>query len=180
MFMKIQDDSIIKMRNQLQKELGIANVMAVPHLIKIVINCGIGEAILDKKIVEKVVAQIAAISGQRPVVRKAKKAIASFKVRENDPIGVKVTLRGKRMRDFLSRLVAVALPRVRDFRGIPKRGFDGNGNYTMGIAEQTMFPDLDYSLVDKVRGFEVTFVTTAKTDAEAQALLKMLGMPFEK
>jgi len=180
MFMKIQDDSIIKMRNQLQKELGIANVMAVPHLIKIVINCGIGEAILDKKIVEKVVAQIAAISGQRPVVRKAKKAIASFKVRENDPIGVKVTLRGKRMRDFLSRLVAVALPRVRDFRGIPKKGFDGNGNYTMGIAEQTMFPDLDYSLVDKVRGFEVTFVTTAKTDAEAQALLKMLGMPFEK
>jgi large subunit ribosomal protein L5 len=178
--MKNIDTHIIEDRKLLQKELHIANVMAVPHLVKIVINCGIGEAITDKKIVEKVVAQIAAITGQKPIVRKAKKAISSFKVRENDPIGVKVTLRGKRMRDFFTRLVAIALPRVRDFRGIPKKGFDGNGNYTMGIAEQTMFPDLEYSLVDKVRGFEATFVTTAKTDAEAQALLTLLGMPFEK
>jgi large subunit ribosomal protein L5 len=164
---------------KLMTDLGIKNRMAVPKLIKIVINCSLGEAIADKKIMEKATAQIAAICGLHPVVTKAKKAISAFKLREGDAIGLKVTLRGKRMYDFLTRLTGVALPRVRDFRGIPKKGFDGHGNYTLGIAEQTIFPDLDYALVDKVRGFEATFVTSSQTDDQAKALLMLLGLPFE-
>ena len=165
---------------KLMSELGIKNRMAVPKLIKIVINCSLGEALADKKVIEKATVQLAAITGLHPVVTKAKKAISAFKLREGDVIGLKVTLRGKRMNDFLTRLTSVALPRVRDFRGIPKKGFDGNGNYTLGIAEQTIFPDLDYALVDKVRGFEATFVTSAKTDDQAKALLVLSGLPFEK
>ncbi len=160
-------------------ELGIKNRMAVPKLIKIVINCSLGEAVEDKKVIEKMAVQIAAITGLHPVTTKAKKAISAFKLREGDVIGLKVTLRGKRMYDFLTRLTGVALPRVRDFRGISKKGFDGCGNYTLGIAEQTIFPDLDYALVDKVRGFEATFVTNAQTDDHAKALLMLLGLPFE-
>lgn len=163
----------------LMKDLAITNRMAVPKLLKIVINCSLGEALNDKKVIEKASEQLSIITGLHPVVTKAKKAISSFKLREGDPIGIKVTLRGKRMYDFLTRLVGVALPRVRDFRGIPKRGFDGKGNYTLGIAEQTIFPDLEYSLVDRVRGFEATFVTSAQTDNHAKALLTLLGLPFE-
>lgn len=163
----------------LMKDLTISNRMAVPKLIKIVINCSLGEALADKKVIEKASEQLKAITGLHPVVTKAKKAISSFKLREGDPIGMKVTLRGKRMYDFLTRLVGIALPRVRDFRGIPKRGFDGKGNYTLGIKEQTIFPDLEYALVDKVRGFEATFVTSAQTDTHAKALLTLLGLPFE-
>lgn len=167
-------------RNELKVTLGIKNPMAVPRLEKIVINCGLGEAIKDKKVIEKMESQLLVITGQKPVVTKAKKAISSFKTREGDPIGLKVTLRKKRMWDFVKRLVGIALPRVRDFRGVPKSGFDGKGNYTLGIREQTMFPELDYSLVDAVRGFSVTFVTTATNDANGKALLTELGLPFEK
>lgn len=163
---------------KLMKELKIANRMAVPRLMKIVINCGLGEALKDKKIADKVSEQLGLITGQKPVVTKAKIAISSFKLRENDIIGVKVTLRGKRMYDFLMRLVGIALPRVRDFRGIPTKGFDGNGNYTLGIPEQTIFPDLDYGVVDHVRGFEATFVTSAENDEQAKLLLQLLGLPF--
>ncbi len=169
-----------QVEEKLMKELGIKNRMAVPKLIKIVINCSLGEALADKKVIEKMAAQLSAITGLHPVVTKAKKAISAFKLREGDVIGLKVTLRAKRMYDFLTRLTGVALPRVRDFRGVPKKGFDGNGNYTLGIAEQTIFPDLDYALVDKVRGFEATFVTSAQTDDQAMALLVLSGLPFEK
>lgn len=150
-------------------------------LVKIVVNCGIGrEAVADKKVIETMAAQLAVITGQRPAVTRAKRAISSFKLRAGDAIGLKVTLRGKRMRDFLTRLVSIALPRVRDFRGVAGSGFDGQGNYTMGIAEQTIFPELEYTMVDKTRGFEVTFVTSAAGDEEAKKLLVSLGMPFEK
>jgi len=169
-----------EIEKKLMSELGIKNRMAVPKLIKIVINCSLGEATSDKKVMEKMAVQLAVITGLHPVVTKAKKAISAFKLREGDAIGLKVTLRAKRMYDFLARLTGVALPRVRDFRGVSKKGFDGCGNYTLGIAEQTIFPDLDYSLVDKIRGFEATFVTSAQTDTEAKALLMFLGLPFEK
>lgn len=167
-------------RKELGTALGIKNPMAVPRLERIVINCGLGEAIKDKKVIEKMESQLLVITGQKPVVTKAKKAISSFKTREGDPIGLKVTLRKKRMWDFVKRLVGIALPRVRDFRGVPKDGFDGKGNYTLGIREQTMFPELEYSLVDKVRGFSATFVTTAVNDTDGKALLVALGLPFEK
>lgn len=165
---------------KLKKELGIENPMAIPKLIKIVINCGLGEALKDKKVVESMAAQLTVITGQKPLITKAKVAISTFKLREGDIIGMKVTLRGKRMYDFLNRLVSIALPRVRDFRGIPKNGFDGRGNYTLGIREQTIFTELEYKMVDKVRGFEVTFVTSAQTDEQGRALLVALGLPFEK
>jgi large subunit ribosomal protein L5 len=166
---------------ELIKELGIKNRMAVPRMVKVVINCGIGaEAQRDKKIIEKAVAQIAAVSGQKPIVTKAKKAISTFKLRENDPVGIKVTIRGNRMYEFITKLNGIALPRVRDFRGIPKKNFDGNGNYTLGIRDQSIFPEIDYAMIDKMRGFEITFVTTGRTNNEALALLTKLGLPFEK
>lgn len=165
---------------KLAHDLGIKNPMAVPRVVKIVINCGLGEAIGDKKVLEKVAAQLAVITGQKPAVTRAKRAISTFKLRAGDTIGLKVTLRGGRMYDFLVKFIAIALPRVRDFRGTSRKWFDGNGNYTMGISEQTIFPELPYSLVDKTRGFEITIVTSAKTDKEAEALLTALGMPFEK
>ncbi len=155
--------------------------MALPRLTKIVVNCGIGrEAIADKKIIEKVSAQLGVITGQRPAVTRARRAISTFKLRAGDTVGLKVTLRGKMMVDFFTRLVMLALPRVRDFRGVSGSGFDGHGNYTLGITEQTIFPELDFAMVDKIRGFEVTFVTTATSDEHAKKLLTLLGMPFEK
>lgn len=170
-----------KIAPTLKDTLGLDNSMAVPGLTKIVVNCGIGaEAQKDKKIIEKVSEQLAIITGQKPQVTKARKAISSFKLREGDPVGLRVTLRGTRMYDFLTRLISVALPRVRDFQGVPQRGFDGNGNYTLGISEQTIFPELEYNLIDRIRGFEVTFVTTAMTNEHGRALLEALGMPFEK
>jgi large subunit ribosomal protein L5 len=160
--------------------LGIKNRMAVPKLVKIVINCGMGEALADKKMIEKMQVQLAIIAGQKPQITRAKRAISSFKLRAGDAIGLKVTLRGKRMNDFFLKFTSISLPRVRDFRGVPKKGFDSKGNYTLGITEHTIFPELEYSMVDRVRGFEITFVTTAKTDNMGFTLLSKLGMPFEK
>lgn len=166
---------------KLKVDLGITNLLALPRLVKIVVNCGVGrEALADKKVIEKVSAQLGQITGQKPCKTRAKKAISSFKLREGDAIGLKVTLHGRLMADFFTRLVTIALPRVRDFRGVSGSGFDGQGNYTLGITEQTIFPELDYTLVDKTRGFEVTFVTTAASDEHAKKLLSLLGMPFEK
>lgn len=166
---------------KLMKELGIANTMAVPKLKKIVINCGVGaEAQKDKKVIEKVQEQLGMITGQRPQVTRAKQAIAAFKLRAGDPVGLRVTLRGTRMYDFITKLTIVALPRVRDFRGIPNKGFDGRGNYTLGLSEQTIFPEIPYGMIDRVRGFETTFVTSAVDDKGCKALLKELGMPFAK
>ncbi len=166
---------------KLMTELGITNAMATPKLIKIVINCGIGaEAQKDKKIIEKVREQLGIITGQRPHITRAKQAISTFKLRAGDPVGLRVTLRGNRMYDFFMRLTVVALPRVRDFRGVSNKGFDGRGNYTLGLTDQSIFPELEYSLIDKSRGFEVTFVTNAGTDKGGRALLTILGMPFAK
>lgn len=165
----------------LMKDLGIDNIMAVPKLVKIVIHCSIGaEALKDKKVIERMSEQLGMIAGQKPVVTKAKRAISTFKLREGDPIGIKITLRGERMYDFLVKLVGVALPRVRDFSGIPLNGFDGVGNYTLGIKDQSIFPEIEYARIDKTRGFEVTFATSAKTNIHAEALLTKLGLPFEK
>jgi large subunit ribosomal protein L5 len=162
------------------KEHGVGNVMEVPRLRKIVINCGMGEALADKKSIEKMAAQLAVITGQKPQVTRSRKAISTFKLREGDPIGLRVTLRGKRMEDFLWKFIGIALPRVRDFRGISARGFDDQGNYTVGIKEHTIFPELEYNMVDKVRGFEATFVTGAKVREHGKIYLSLLGMPFNK
>lgn len=178
--MKLQEKYRKEIVPILKKELGIANPMAVPKLTKIVVNCGLGEALKDKKVLEKMAAQLSVITGQKPQVTRAKRAISTFKLRAGDAIGIKVTLRGRRMYDFFTKLVAIALPRVRDFRGIEPRGFDRNGNFTLGVSEQTIFPELDYSMVDKIRGFEITFVTTAPTDEGAKKLLSLLGLPFVK
>ncbi len=168
-----------EVRPRLQKELGL-NVMAVPRLVKVVINVGVKEALNDKKILDTVSADLATITGQKPAVRVAKKSIAAFKLREGQAIGVTVTLRGKRMMDFLEKLFAIVLPRVRDFHGVPAASFDGNGNYTLGLKEQIVFPEIDYGKIDKIRGLEITIVTTAKNNQEGMALLKGLGMPFQK
>lgn len=164
----------------LMKEFNITNTMQVPKLLKIVINCGMGEAIADKKVIEKMASQLGTITGQKVQVTHARVSISAFKLREGEPIGLKVTLRREKMYDFLLRLTSVALPRVRDFRGIPAKGFDKQGNYTLGLKEQTIFPELDYQMVDKVRGFEITFVTTASNNEQAKRLLELLGLPFEK
>jgi len=164
----------------LTKEFKYNNVMQVPKLVKIVLNAGVGEATQNSKALDHVVYAMTQISGQKPVVTKAKKAVASFKLRAGQPIGVMVTLRKRRMYDFFDRLVSVALPRVKDFRGTPRKGFDGFGNYTMGIKEQIVFPEIDIDKLDKVRGLHVTFVTSAKTDEEGRALLAALGLPFRK
>ena len=156
----------------LQEEFGYSNVMQVPRLVKIVVNVGLGEAL------DAAVRDISTITGQRPVITRAKKSVAAFKLREGNPIGAKVTLRGKRMYDFLDRLLNVALPRQRDFRGVSRDSFDGRGNYTLGLREQLVWPEIDYDSIDRVRGMEVTIVTTAKTDEEGSRLLELLGMPF--
>jgi len=164
----------------LMKHFGHTNVMATPKLVKINVNMGLGEAIANAKILDVATEELATITGQRPVVTKAKKSIAAFKLRQGMPIGVTVTLRGDRMYEFLDRLVNIALPRVRDFRGVSPRSFDGRGNYTLGLRDQLIFPEIDYGKVDKARGMNITIVTTARTDDEAYELLKLLGMPFAK
>jgi large subunit ribosomal protein L5 len=164
----------------LTKEFGYKNVMAAPKLDKITVNIGLGEATQNAKLMDGAVNELAAIAGQKPVVTKAKKSIAAFKLRENMPIGCMVTLRGDRMYEFFDRLVNVALPRVRDFRGISSKSFDGRGNYTLGVKDQLIFPEIDYSKVDKTKGMNVTITTTARTDAEGLALLKNMGMPFRQ
>jgi large subunit ribosomal protein L5 len=167
-----------EIKQALQKELGLENPMAVPRLEKIVLNMGLGEATQNSKLLDPLVADLAAIAGQKPVTTKAKKSIAAFKVREGMPIGCMVTLRGDRMYEFMDRLMNVALPRVRDFRGVSTKSFDGRGNYTLGLRDQLIFPEIDYSKVERQKGMNVTIVTTAKSDDEARALLKHLGMPF--
>jgi large subunit ribosomal protein L5 len=164
----------------LMTKFGYDNVMAVPKLSKIVVNMGVGKAQDDIKIMDRAMEELGVITGQRPSIRRARKSIANFKLKENSPIGCRVTLRGQRMYEFLDRLVTVALPRVRDFRGLPTRAFDGRGNYTMGVTDQLIFAEVNYAKVDAVRGMNVSFVTTAKTDAESRALLEGLGMPFRK
>ena len=160
------------------KEFGIENPMAVPRLDKIVLNMGMGEAIANAKVLDTAVEELKAIAGQKPVITRAKKSIASFKLRQGMPIGVMVTLRGERMYEFFDRLVSVALPRVRDFRGVSPKAFDGRGNYTIGIREQLIFPEIDFNKVDKLRGINISIVTTARDDDQARSLLKALGMPF--
>jgi large subunit ribosomal protein L5 len=162
----------------LRKEFGYKNVMAVPKIEKVVINMGLGEATSNVKIVDTGADELARVTGQKPVVRRAKKSIAAFKVRKGMPIGAMVTLRGERMWEFLDRLMNIALPRVRDFKGVSPRGFDGRGNYTLGLRDQLIFPEIDYMKVDKARGMNVSVVTTAKTDEEARKLLQFIGMPF--
>ncbi len=162
------------------KRHGYPNVMAVPKLEKIVLNMGVGEAKDDSRVVEKAAKDLAQISLQRPVITKSKKSVSNFKIREGMPIGVKVTLRGDKMWIFLEKLVNIALPRVRDFRGVPTKSFDGRGNYSLGIKEMLVFPELSYDQVDSARGMDITIVTTAKSDEEAKSLLELLGMPFKK
>ena len=164
----------------LTKEFGYKNVMAVPKISKIVVNMGLGEATANAKIIETGADELARITGQKPVTRRAKKSIAAFKVRKGMPVGTMVTLRGERMWEFLDRLVSIALPRVRDFKGVSPKGFDGRGNYTLGLRDQLLFPEIDYMKVDKARGMNVSVVTTAKTDEEARKLLQFIGMPFRQ
>ncbi len=164
----------------LTKQFGYKNVMAVPKMVKITVNMGLGEAISNAKILDVATDELSVITGQRPVVTKARKSIAAFKLRQGMPIGVTVTLRGNRMYEFFDRLVNIALPRVRDFRGVPVRAFDGRGNYTLGLRDQLIFPEIEYGKADKARGMNITIVTTAKTDDEAHELLRIMGMPFSK
>jgi large subunit ribosomal protein L5 len=171
------NEEIIK---AMMQKFGYKNVMEVPRLEKVVINVGLGEAIQNSKVIDAAVGDIMTITGQRPVVTKAKNSIAGFKLREGMAIGTKVTMRGDRMWEFVDRLFNVALARVRDFRGVSPTAFDGRGNYTLGIKEQLIFPEIEYDKIDKVRGMDISFVTTAKTDEEARELLKLMGMPFKK
>ncbi len=171
---KYANETIIK----LKEKFGYKNIMQVPKLEKVVINMGLGEAIQNPKAIDAAVGDLSIITGQRPVVTRAKKSIAGFKLREGMPIGCKVTLRGERMYEFVDKLFNIALPRVRDFRGVSGKAFDGRGNYTLGIREQLIFPEIEYDKVDKVRGMDIVFVTSARTDEEAKELLAQLGMPF--
>ena len=164
----------------LRREFEYGNVMQVPRLHKVVVNIGMGEAVRDTKTLDAAVRDVATVTGQHPVVTKAKKSIAGFRLREKMPIGVTVTLRGERMYEFLDRFINIALPRVRDFRGVPDKGFDGRGKYTLGLREQLIFPEIDYDKIDRVRGMEVTLVTSARSDQEARRLLELLGMPFQR
>ena len=173
--LKVRYDSEI--REQLKEQLGIANVMQVPRLEKIVVNMGVGEAITDAKVIEKASDDLARITGQKAQLRRARKSIAQFKLRAGMPVGVKVTLRGDRMWDFFDRLLSLALPRIRDFRGLP-RGFDGAGNYSFGVTEQLIFPEIDYDRIDKIRGLDVVIVTSAEVDDHGRALLEAFGFPF--
>ncbi len=168
-------DEVVK---ALTEQFSYKNVMEVPRLVKISVNKGVGEAPTNKKILDDAVEEVRKVTGQQPVIRRARKSVSNFKIREGYPVGVSVTLRGERMFDFMDRLITLALPRVRDFRGIPDRSFDGRGNYTLGIKEQIIFPEIDVDKVDRISGLDVTFVTTARTDEEAYALLKSMGMPF--
>lgn len=163
---------------QLEKELNVTNINNVPKLEKIVVNMGVGEAATDSKLIDAAVADLRTITGQQPMICRARKSIATFRLRKGQAIGAKVTLRGDRMYEFFDRLVATAIPRIRDFRGMPDNSFDGHGNYSMGVSEQTIFPEISYEDVDRTRGMDITFVTTAKTDEEGKALLTAFGFPF--
>jgi large subunit ribosomal protein L5 len=169
-----------EVRAQLKTDLGLGNVMEVPRFEKIVVNVGVGAAVDNKGLLEKVVTDLTSICGQKPVITRAKKSIAGFKLREGNPIGVKVTLRGDQMWEFLDRLITLAIPRIRDFRGLPSKSFDGRGNYTFGVTEQLIFPEIDYDKVDASRGMDITIVTTARTDAEGKALLDAFSFPFRR
>jgi large subunit ribosomal protein L5 len=169
-----------QLRPQLQRELGLRNIMQAPRLDKIVVNCGVGLAAQQPSLLDGAVADLSVITGQKPLVTRAKKSIAGFKLRAGNPIGAKVTLRGDRMWEFYDRLVSLAIPRIRDFRGMDLHAFDGRGNYTFGVTEQLIFPEIDYDKIDTVRGMDITIVTTARTDDEGRALLAALGFPFRR
>ncbi len=171
------ENEIVK---SLMTKFNYSSVMQVPAMEKIVINIGVGDAVSNSKLLEEAVEELTLISGQKPVITRAKKSIAGFKLREGMPIGCKVTLRGERMYEFLDKLISISLPRVRDFRGVPKNSFDGRGNYTLGVKEQLIFPEINFDKVNKIRGMDIVFVTTAKTDEEGHELLAQLGMPFHK
>ena len=177
---RLRDTYENEIKKALTDKFGYKNVMQIPRLEKIVINMGVGEAKENSKVLESAVKDLTTISGQKPVITKAKKSVANFKLREGMPIGCKVTLRGERMYEFTDRLVNLALPRVRDFRGVSAESFDGRGNYALGIKEQIIFPEIEYDKVDKVRGMDIIFVTTARTDEEARELLRLFGMPFKR
>jgi large subunit ribosomal protein L5 len=175
---RLQDQYKAEIVPKLKEKFGYRNVMQVPRLSKVVVNMGLGDAIENVKVIETAAAEISIITGQKPVVTKARKSIANFKLREGVPIGVMVTLRRDQMYHFLDKLIAIALPRVRDFKGVSPKGFDGRGNYTIGIKEQIMFPEVNYDKIDKIRGMNITIVTTARTDEEGLELLRLMGMPF--
>ena len=175
---RLQDQYKAEILPKLKEKFGYRNVMQVPKLSKVVVNMGLGDAIENVKVIETAAAEIAIITGQKPVVTKARKSIANFKLREGVPIGVMVTLRRDQMYHFLDKLIAIALPRVRDFKGVSPKGFDGRGNYTLGIKEQIMFPEVNYDKIDKIRGMNITIVTTARTDEEGLELLRLMGIPF--
>jgi large subunit ribosomal protein L5 len=177
---RLKDRYLAEVIPSLRKEFGYKNVMAVPKIEKVVLNMGLGEGTQNAKIVDTGAEELTKVTGQKATIRRATKSIAQFKLRKGLPIGAMVTLRGERMYEFLDRLIAVALPRVRDFRGVSSRGFDGRGNYTLGLRDQLMFPEIDYLKVDKARGMNISFVTTAKTDEEARRLLQLMGMPFRQ
>ena len=176
--LKVRYDTEI--RDALKEQLGLGNVMQVPKLDKIVINMGVGAAVGQPSLLEGAVKDLTRIAGQKPIITRARKSIANFKLREENPIGTKVTLRGARMWEFLDRLISLAIPRVRDFRGLNPRSFDGHGNYTFGVSDQLIFPEVDYDSIDAPRGMDITIVTTAKTDAEGKALLDAFGFPFKR
>lgn len=169
-----------EIRAKLKDELGLGNIMEVPRFEKIVVNMGVGEAVSQGSLLEHAISDLTVITGQKPAVTRARKSIASFKLREGNAIGAKVTLRGDRMWEFLDRLIALAIPRIRDFRGLPSKSFDGRGNYTFGVTEQLIFPEIDYDKIDRSRGMDITIVTTARTDAEGRALLDAFGFPFKR
>ncbi|MEK8022317.1 MAG: 50S ribosomal protein L5 [Candidatus Hydrogenedentota bacterium] len=177
---RLEQHYVAKVRPELKTKLGLASIMAVPKIEKIVLNMGVGEATADAKALDRAVEELRTITGQQPKVTRAKKAEANFKLREGLAIGAKVTLRGRRMYEFLDRFISVVLPRVRDFRGVPTSGFDRKGNYSMGVKEQIIFPEINFDMIDKVRGMDITIVTTAKTDDDARQLLAAMGMPFRK
>ena len=177
---RLKEKFLREVKPAMQSKFGYQNVMEIPRLLKVVVNMGVGEATQNPKALDAAVQDMTAITGQKPVITRAKKSIAAFKLRQGVAIGAKVTMRGSRMYEFVDRLVNTALPRVRDFRGISPKGFDGRGNFTMGLREQLIFPEIDYDKVDKVRGMDIVFVTSAKSDEEARALLKLMGMPFRE
>ena len=177
---KLHDVYRQKVAKELMTQFSYQTVMQVPRIEKITLKMGVGEALADKKILENAVADLAALSGQKPLITKARKSVAGFKIREGYPIGCKVTLRGERMWEFLERLICIAMPRIRDFRGVSPKSFDGRGNYSMGVREQIIFPEIDYDKVDKVRGLDITITTTAKSDEEGRALLAAFNFPFRK
>ena len=178
--MNLKQKYFADIKPKLKEELKLQNIMAVPKLVKIVVAVGLKEALTDKKVLDVVSEQISTITGQKPVVRKAKKSIAAFKLRQGEPAGISVTLRGQRMYDFLEKMTTIVFPRVRDFHGVSPESFDGQGNYTIGLSEQIVFPEIDYGKIDKIRGLEITIVTNAGDDTKGLSLLKSLGMPFKR